>query len=140
MHEKSFDETLEVIQARDQRYHREAYLFVRDALEVTKKLTGKDGRSRECHVSGVELLAGIREHALAHFGPMAMTVLEEWGVHSCSDFGNIVFNMIEAGWFAKSNDDRREDFDGGYDFFEAFRKPYLPAERQTAPQPVVAKS
>src|SRR5260370_24604050 len=77
---------------------------------------------------------------MAHFGPMAMTVLEEWGVHPCSDFGNIVFNMIEAGWFAKSNDDRREDFDGGYDFFYTFPKPYLPARRQAAPQPVIAHS
>ncbi|SRR5258708_6273594 len=138
MHEISFEETLEMIQTRDPRYHPEAYLFVRDALETTKRLAGKDGRSQECHVSPSELLNGIRQHALTQFGPMAVTVLDEWGVRSCSDFGAIVFNLIEAGWFAKSKDDRREDFDGGYDFFEAFRKPFLPTQRQAAVDPVVA--
>src|SRR6266478_31074 len=140
MHEVDFEETLDQIKIRDSRYQREAYAFVRDALEITKRLTGKDGRPQECHVSALELLNGIREHALAQFGPMAMTVLEEWGVRSCSDFGNIVFNLIETGWFAKSDADRREDFDAGYDFFEAFRKPYLPTRQKAAPLPVVAGS
>jgi uncharacterized repeat protein (TIGR04138 family) len=53
-------------------------------------------------------------------------VLEEWGLRCCSDFGEIVFNMIEAGWLAKTEKDSRADFLGGYDFDEAFRKPFLP--------------
>jgi hypothetical protein len=28
---------------------------------------------------------------------MAMMVLEEWGIHNCQDFGEIVFNMVENG-------------------------------------------
>src|SRR6202040_2003319 len=46
--------------------------------------------------TGRQLLEGIRDYALAQFGPMAMTVLEEWGIRGCSDFGEIVFNMVES--------------------------------------------
>ena len=61
---------------------------------------------------------------------MAKTVFEEWGVTRCEDFGDIVFNMIEVEWFAKTEQDSRADFADGYDFFEAFRKPFLPPSKQ----------
>ena len=102
MHEVSFEEALAKIQAKDPRYHREAYLFVREALDHTQKTIGKDARGRIRHVTGQELLVGIREFALQQFGPMAKTVLEEWGIRCCQDFGEIVFNMIEVGWLAKT--------------------------------------
>ena len=90
------------------------------------------------HVTGQQLLAGIRQHALAQFGPMAATVLNEWGVHRCEDFGEIVFNLVENGVLAKTEQDSRADFQGGYDFDEAFRKPFLPgnaeAHKPTAPK------
>ena len=97
MHEVSFEEALDFIRTADPRYQRDAYLFVREALDHTQKTMGKDGRGRIRHVSGQELLAGIREFALLQFGPMAMMVLEEWGIRSCQDFGEIVFNMVETG-------------------------------------------
>ena len=56
---------------------------------------------------------------------MAITLLEEWGIHNCQDFGDIVFNMVDVGWLAKTEQDSRADFQGGYDFQEAFRKPLL---------------
>jgi uncharacterized repeat protein (TIGR04138 family) len=77
-------------------------------------------------VTGRELLSGIRTYALAQFGPMAMTVLDEWGVTRCEDFGEIVFNMVDAGLLSKTDSDSREDFQGGYSFDEAFRNPFLP--------------
>lgn len=82
------------------------------------------------HVSGQELLKGIREYALGQFGPMAMTVLDDWGIHTCRDFGEIVFNMVEIGLLAKTDADTRSDFDGGYEFVEAFRNPFLPSHKQ----------
>src|SRR6185369_4538979 len=103
MHEISFEETLEAIVAKDPRFHRDTYLFVRDALDHTRKLVEKqvqEGRIRDVighHVTGQELLAGIREHALMQFGPMVITVFEEWGIKNCQDFGEIVFNMVEIG-------------------------------------------
>ncbi len=135
MQEVSFEEALAEIQAKDPRYQRDAYLFVREALDYTQKTIAKDSRGRVRHVSGQELLQGIREFALQQFGPMAKTVLEEWGVRRCEDFGEIVFNMVEVGWLAKTKTDSRADFVGGYDFDEAFRKPFLPESRQSVRAP-----
>ncbi len=130
MHEVSFEEALAKIEAKDRRYHRDAYLFVREALDHTQKTIGKDARGRIRHVTGQELLIGIREYALQQFGPMAKAVLEEWGVHRCPDFGEIVFNMVEVGWLAKTEKDSRADFEGGYAFEDAFSKPFLPQAKQ----------
>lgn len=127
MHELSFDEAIELIRAKDPRYTREAYLFVREALDHTQKSLAKQTRGRIRHVTGQELLGGIREYALSQFGPMAMFVLEEWGIHACEDFGEIVFNMVEIGLLAKTERDSRADFSNGYEFTEAFRKPFLPS-------------
>jgi uncharacterized repeat protein (TIGR04138 family) len=66
---------------------------------------------------------------------MTVTVLHEWGVRGCEDFGEIVFNMVESHLLAKTRNDTREDFKGGYDFDEAFRKPFQPAKRSSAPLP-----
>ena len=130
MHEATFEEGLNGILARDSRFHREAYLFLRDALDFTQKAITKNNKGQPRHVSGQELLAGIREFALSQFGPMTITVLEEWGIRSSADFGELVFNMVDAGLLAKTEKDSRDDFRDGYDFFEAFRKPFLPEGNQ----------
>ena len=135
MHEVSFEEAFVKMRAKDPRYHRDAYLFVREALDFTQKTIGKDTRGRIRHVTGQELLGGIREFALQQFGPMAKTVLEEWGIQSSQDFGEIVFNMVEVEWLAKTDKDSRADFAHGYDFDEAFRKPFLPKSKQTIQAP-----
>jgi len=129
MQEVNFEEALEQILAKDARYHRDAYLFVREALDYTQKLVGKQSPGQIRHISGQELLEGIRQYAMTQFGPMVMTVLEEWGVRECRDFGEIVFNMVDTGLLAKTDKDSRSDFENGYDFFEAFRKPFLPASK-----------
>ena len=129
MQEINFDEAVESILARDPRYSREAYNFVREALDFTQKLIVKENRSQIRHVSGQELLDGIRQFALQQFGPMAVTVLEEWGVRNCRDFGDIVFNMVETSLLAKTDRDSRDDFQNGYDFTDAFRKPFWPSQK-----------
>jgi uncharacterized repeat protein (TIGR04138 family) len=126
MQEINFDEAVEQILGRDSRYTRDAYVFVREALDYTQKLVGKETRGTIRHVSGQELLDGIRQFALNQFGPMVVTVFEEWGVHNCRDFGEIVFNMVETSLLAKTERDTRDDFQNGYDFTEAFRKPFWP--------------
>lgn len=137
MQEINFEEALEQLVARDTRYHRDAYHFVREGLDHTQKAITKEGRGRLRHVSGQELLEGIRQYALEQYGPMTMMVLGEWGVHDCKDFGEIVFNMVESGLLAKTEKDTRTDFEDGYDFYEAFQKPYLPDSKvkrtETAP-------
>jgi len=128
----NFEETLERILQKDHRYHRDAYFFVREALDHTQKLVSKSNKDEVRHVSGQELLEGIRSFGLEQFGPMTLMVLNEWGVRGCEDFGEMVFNMVENGLLAKTKNDSHEDFKGGYDFFAAFRQPFLP---KTAPSP-----
>lgn len=132
MHEVSYEEVLDQILAKDPRYHRDVYLFLREALDYTQKQVGKGNGGKVRHVTGQELLDGIRRFALEQFGPMTLTVFDEWGVRKCADFGEIVFNLVESGLLAKTDTDSRADFAAGYDFNEAFRKPYLPASRQPA--------
>lgn len=129
MQEINFDEAVEMILTRDTRFSREAYLFVREALDYTQKLIGKETHGQIRHVSGQELLDGIRQFALQQFGPMVVTVFEEWGVRNCRDFGEIVFNMVEIGLLAKTDRDTRDDFQNGYDFTEVFRKPFWPQNK-----------
>lgn len=138
MHEISLDEVLEQMLVKDARYHRDAYFFVKDALDHTQKVVNKSAQGRLRHVSGQELLGGIREYALSQFGPMVLTVFEEWGIRSCEDFGEIVFNMVEHKLLAKTDQDSREDFKGGYDFEEVFRKPYLPQSKLARPEKSIA--
>ena len=139
MHEVNFDESVELILAADPRYHRDAYGFMREALDFTQKLVGKENQGKVRHVTGLELLDGLRQYALQQFGPMATTVFEEWGVRNCRDFGEIVFNMVENGLLAKTDKDSRADFQDGYDFTDAFHKPFWPASRLQAEIKALAK-
>jgi uncharacterized repeat protein (TIGR04138 family) len=141
MKEVSFEQALDQIREKDPRYTRDAYLFLREALDHTQKSVkapreSRSGRGEKPaeglpirHVTGQELLDGIRAYALEQFGPMVLTVFEDWGIRSCADFGEIVFNMVEIGLLAKTDKDTREDFKNGYNFDEAFRKPFLPEGR-----------
>ena len=139
MQELTFDSTLALILAKDSRYHRDAYLFVKDALDYTQKTVVKESREQLRHVSGQELLEGIRCYAIAQFGPMAEMVFAEWGVNRCEDFGEIVFNMVEIGLLGKTDEDSREDFQNGYNFHDAFRKPFLPSAKSITPPEDVRK-
>lgn len=135
------EQVLDAVLAKDTRYHRDAYYFVRDALDVAQKKFAKAGgrasKDKPAHVSGQQLLEGIRAHALEQFGPLTLMVLEEWGVRRCEDFGEIVFNMVESSLLGKTENDSRDDFKGGYEFQEAFRRPYLPKGKQEPQKPKV---
>ena len=136
----SYDEVLDGIIAVDPRFHRDAYHFVREGLDYTQQAISKQENGTVRHISGQELLGGMRAHAIEQYGPMAFTVLEEWGVKRCEDFGAIVFNMVEHELLAKTEDDSLDDFTGGYDFEEAFRQPFLPPEPASAPRGVTPVS
>ena len=103
----------------DTRYHPEAYEFVMEALSYSQK---KFKKSK--HVTGVELLEGIRGLLLKKFGPMALTVLKFWGVKATDDFGNMVFNLVEYKILSKDTQDHYESFKNAYDFEEVFNKGY----------------
>jgi uncharacterized repeat protein (TIGR04138 family) len=142
MQAATFEEALEQLLVKEHRYHRDAYLFLREALDHTRAMQERDAKAekpvrrnilREQHVTGQQLLEGVRELALETFGPMAITVFDEWGVHSCQDFGEMVFILVENQLLRKTDKDSRADFENGYDFEEAFRKPFLPRSKIPAP-------
>jgi len=123
---------LEEIARRDRRYSYEAYEFVFAALAHTQKRLGKPPDEPEPetthHVSGPELLEGVRDLALREFGLMARTVFRLWGINGTGDFGEIVFNLIEANLMSKTDEDNRADFVGVYDLDEALVHGYhIPA-------------
>lgn len=130
MSQGDFAEMVRSIVKRDPRYDPEAYAFVREALDFSVKLLKKPADAQRRHLTGQELLEGIRLYAVQEFGPMSMTVLREWGLHSTSDFGEIVFNMVECGLLGKTDEDRKEDFAHGYSFENAFVRPFLPQQRR----------
>lgn len=129
-----FEGELSKILEKDPRFNREAYIFLRQALDFCHKTLFKSLRGHEKkpenHVTVSQLLDGIRQYALQEYGPMAMTVLNAWGVESCAHFGDIVFNMVEYRLLSVTEKDTREEFAKGYDFYEAFRTPFEPASKQ----------
>ena len=129
MQKPDFGEKLDHIVQQDPRYDREAYIFLRDALDFTIKLR-KKAREGTDHVTGQQLLEGIRQFALKQYGPMTPTVLAYWGVRRCEDFGEMVFNFIREGIFGKTESDSLDHFKGSYTFQEAFVVPFLPEKAQ----------
>ncbi|WP_309397269.1 Minf_1886 family protein [Cerasicoccus maritimus] len=130
MPNKDFDEVVGLIRKEDSRYEVGAYHFVRLGLDHTIKNLKDDPDRETRHVSGQELLSGIRDYALEQYGPMSYTLLTHWGLKRCEDFGDIVFNLVEWGVLGKTENDQREDFADGYDFREAFLLPFEPKSRR----------
>jgi uncharacterized repeat protein (TIGR04138 family) len=129
MSDLDFNEIVNLICKEDPRYDRKAYSFLREGLDhAVRELKKKEAeRSKQSlHISGAELLMGIRTYALDQYGPLAITVLNSWGITRCGDVGEIVFNLIEYNVFSKTENDRREDFAEVYTFEDAFVKPFLP--------------
>jgi uncharacterized repeat protein (TIGR04138 family) len=149
MQKSDFSDCLDALVAADPRYEKEAYLFVKEALDFTLKQrqpgaqktprrnsgAGKTAAKEEPerHVSGQQLVAGARDLALAEWGPMAITVLSHWGIQSTADIGAIVFNLIDARIFGKNEQDSRADFQDVFSFHEAFVLPYQPANGTAVP-------
>lgn len=106
-------------------FHPLAYKFVFSALRFTQEQLGRD-RSSEAtgHISGTELLDGIRLLGLQHFGMLSIAVFKKWGITSTGDFGRIVFELIEAGEMRKTQNDQLDDFIDVYEFNKVFNEDY----------------
>ena len=104
----------------DERYDAEAYNFVYEALDFTIKNVIKARPRTNQHVSGQELLEGVRRYGIDQFGCLAQTVLESWGVCRTDDFGEIVFNLVEHDLMGKQDADTKTDFRSIYEFAEVF--------------------
>jgi len=138
----SLRDDLAGVLASDPRYPIQAYAFVFEALEFTKtvkKRSPSRSNARRLkpsahahHVNGRELCEGARRLALRDYGLMAMGVLNLWGIHSTSDIGEIVYNLIASGDLEKTPSDSRADFDNVFDFETALRRNYVLALDEVA--------
>jgi uncharacterized repeat protein (TIGR04138 family) len=127
-----FTAAVDLIVEKDPRFDKDAYFFLKDVLEYTAGDGKKQRESHSRHVTGQQLLEGVRKVALAQFGPMVLTVFDAWGVKRGEDFGEMVYSLIDAGFFRKSAQDSPEDFSGGYSFHEAFVVPFLPCSSSSS--------
>ena len=124
---------VEELVRRDPRFPPEAYEFVRAALNHTLSLLGRAAAEEDHesgHISARQLLEGMRDLARREFGLMARAVLRAWNVNRTDDFGDIVFNLVEAGLVSKTPDEGREDFHDVFDL-DAWTSDYaieVPAE------------
>jgi uncharacterized repeat protein (TIGR04138 family) len=115
----------------DSRFDPHAYFFLKDALDYTLKRIAEGNGGQARHVSGPELLTGFRDCALDQFGPMASTLMSEWGIRKCQDVGDMVFQLIEEQVFGKQDSDQREDFSEVFDFEDSLTAPFLPTRKTT---------
>jgi uncharacterized repeat protein (TIGR04138 family) len=132
MQAMQFEQSVVSILKRDKRFDPHAYFFLKEALDFTLKRVAESNSGQQRHVSGPELLAGFRDCALEQFGPMASTLMGEWGVRKCQDVGDMVFHLIEEQVFGKQESDRREDFSEVFDFEESLVKPFVPKRPDAA--------
>ena len=135
MQAMQFEQSVVSILKRDPRFDPHAYFFLKDALDFTLKRVAETNGGQPRHVRGPELLAGFRDFSLEQFGPMAATLMNEWGVRKCQDVGDMVFHLIEEQVFGKQDSDRREDFSEAFDFEESLVKPFLPKRKSAALTP-----
>ena len=121
-----FQTKIRTVLTADDRYTIDAYRFVFEALKYTVDRIGE-----QRHVSGRELLDGIRDYAREEFGGLAGMVLREWGVCQTQDIGEIVFNLVDHGLMGKTETDTREDFRDVYRFEDAFPIDFAPPPEPT---------
>ncbi|NBR96670.1 MAG: hypothetical protein EBT48_03575 [Verrucomicrobia bacterium] len=140
----SFPDVVKKILQTEKRFAPAAYDFVRRSLDQSLRKFGKNEQPKPSHVRGHQLLEGFRILALQEFGPLAKTVLNEWGIENCAQVGDIVFQLVQHGVLGKSETDRPEDFQEIWTFKEAFVIPFQPsmnsfkkskACREVAPPP-----
>ncbi|MCR5413567.1 MAG: hypothetical protein K6F50_02410 [Kiritimatiellae bacterium] len=105
------------ITAKDDRYDARAYALL---MDVVNYLSG----DKHLHMDAAAIMDEFKERTLDQYGPLSYTVLREWGVHSCEDIGEMMFNLTEGNRVRKDENDTAEAFTCGYDFKEAFLDPY----------------
>lgn len=132
MQAMQFEQSVVSILKREKRFEPHAYFFLKDALDYTLKRIAENNGGQARHVSGPELLEGFRDYALEQFGPMASTLMREWGIRKCQDVGDMVFHLIEEQVFGRQESDSREDFSGVFDLEDSLIKPFLPQRQITA--------
>jgi uncharacterized repeat protein (TIGR04138 family) len=119
------EDQIRLLALKDGRFSPEAFRFLFEALPQALKLAGRDkSQGTERHVTGQEVLAGMRAYGTQLFGPLAAAVWRSWGVQSTLDWGRIVFLLVDNGLLNRQETDTIEDFRDGFDFDEVFVRQY----------------
>lgn len=113
------DDVMARIRARGGQYHERAYLFVLATIEFLQNRL-----EVRRHVSGPELAWACRDFAQQQFGLLAQGVLTHWGITRTEDLGRIVFTLVEVGLLVTQPGDTESDFEGVYQFADAFGDSY----------------
>ena len=140
MSQLSFDAAVKKIRLTETRFSLAAYEFVRRSLDHALQRLGRADQKKPAHVRGEELLESFRALALKDFGPMAKTVLNDWGISTCTEVGEVVFQLVQHGILGKSETDKIDDFQEIYTFREAFESPFLPKAVPSKGQPPFRRS
>ncbi len=121
------DQQIRALALRDGRYSPEAFRFLFESLGHAIRLAGKDNAvGPERHVTGQEVISGMRAHAAEIFGPLAAQVWRSWGIRTTMDWGRIVFLLVEHRLLNSRESDSIEDFRADFDFDETFVNSYRP--------------
>jgi len=100
------------------------FAALRHAQEQLGRAGYDDTTAEDAHISGQELLEGVRRLATHQFGLMTCTVFRHWGIQSTEDFGRVVFELIERGEMKKTERDQLADFCDIYEFDQVFDSEY----------------
>jgi len=86
-------------------YTLESYQFVSNAVSCT---IAKLASHR--HISAAELLAGIRDYAREQYGAVAPLVMDQLGLRTARNVGEVVYLLISVKLLAASPEDSPDDF------------------------------
>ena len=95
----SFEDAVDKILQKNDDYPADAYYFIRAALDATVEQCRKPAENP--HLSAEELYFGFCAYALEEYGPLALAVMEQWGITESTHVGDLVYNLIEVGVFGK---------------------------------------
>jgi uncharacterized repeat protein (TIGR04138 family) len=128
--EPSKQDLLAKVLEKDSRYPVEAYHFVSQAVKlIAREVMAKRKNVNNRHITGLQLLNGMKQLLLGKYGCMVIDVLTAWNIYTTDDIGNIVFNLAEVQLLGTSENDRREDFHNRFSFHDAFVTPFMPTKR-----------
>ena len=118
--------SIQEIAKNDGRYSLRAFQFVHEGLEYSvKKFYGTNMPVDEPHhITGRQLCEGLANLAADKWGRMAKLTLNQLGIKSTNDFGNIVYLMVDNKWMHARPEDSIEEFHNVYDFETIFEKNY----------------
>ena len=116
----------------DARFKVEAYQFIRESLQfahehadlIRPASTTSDADDIR-HMTGQELCEACRLYSLEQYGYLAKMVLASWGIHSTSDLGEVVYNLIGIEQMRKSESDQKEDFENAFSFEDGFEPQFV---------------